>query len=134
MKRRNYLLKILLKYGGVLESKNEAITEIEIINHLYDNGDKKALEGFEQQQQCTKGFEQQQQCTKMKEEDLSMEDPVSHSSSPNTVHNKMLVNVHHSSDAASTNKSTDFADNQHGHNHCWEISHWEGSELIGFTK
>ena len=46
MKRRNYLLKILLKYGGVLESKNEAITEIEIINHLYDNGDKKALEGF----------------------------------------------------------------------------------------
>ena len=46
LQRRNYLLKILLKYGGVLESKNEAITEIEIINHLYDNGDKKALEGF----------------------------------------------------------------------------------------
>ena len=56
MKRRNYLLKILLKYGGVLESKNEAITEIEIINHLYDNGEKKALKGFEQQRQCTKRF------------------------------------------------------------------------------
>ena len=46
LQRRNYLLKILLKYGGVLESKDEAITEIEIINHLYDNGDKRALEGF----------------------------------------------------------------------------------------
>ena len=46
LQRRNYLLKILLKYGGVLESKNEAITEIEIINHLYDSGDKKALKGL----------------------------------------------------------------------------------------
>ena len=123
MKRRNYLLKILLKYGGVLESKNEAITEIEIINHLYDNRDKKTL----------KGFEQQQQCTKMKEEDLSMEDPVSHSSSPNTVHNKMLVNVHHSSDAASTNKSTDFADNQHGHDHCWELLLRYDDAQVGFA-
>ena len=56
LQRRNYLLKILLKYGGVLESKDEAITEIEIINHLYDNGEKKALKGFEQQRQCTKRF------------------------------------------------------------------------------
>ena len=116
-----------------MESKNEAITEIEIINHLYDNGEKKALKGFEQQRQCTKGFEQQQQCTKMKEEDLSMEDPVSHSSSPNTVHNKMLVNVHHSSDAASTNKSTDFADNQHGHDHCWELLLRYDDAQVGFA-
>ena len=80
-----------------------------------------------------KVFEQQRQCTKVKEEDLSMEDPVSHSSSPNTVHNKMLVNVHHSSDAASTNKSTDFADNQHGLDHCWELLlRYDGAQ-VGFA-
>ena len=69
----------------------------------------------------------------MKEEDLSMEDPVSHSSSPNTVHNKMLVNVHHSSDAASTNKSADFADNQHGHDHCWELLLRYDDAQVGFA-
>ena len=80
-----------------------------------------------------KGFEQQQQCTKVKEEDLSIEDPVNHSSSPNTAHNKMLVNVHHSSDAASTNKSTDFADNQHGHDHCWELLLRYDDAQVGFA-